>query len=384
MRREAIVGKLRVGLVIGFLACGSDGPNGPVGGLNVQLAVQVVASNLTSPLYLTAPAGDARLFVVEQPGRVVIVQNGQVLATPFLDIRSQVGSGGERGLLGMAFHPNYASNGFFFVSYTDNNGDTQLERYTVSADPNVADIGSAFPIFSVPQPFSNHNGGQVSFGMDGMLYLGLGDGGDGGDPLNSGQTPTTLLGSMLRLDVDGGSPFAVPSDNPFVGSAVGADEVWAYGLRNPWRFSFDPVEGLVYIADVGQGELEEINVELASLEAINYGWNIMEGTRCFNSNNCDRTGLTVPVFEYDHSGGQCSVTGGYVYRGSAIPEIQGHYFYSDFCAGWLRSFRFDSGAAVDQVDWGINLSAVRSFGIDAGNELYILAEDAVYQLVRAN
>ena len=217
--------------------------------------MEVVASGFSSPLYLTAPPSDARLFVVEQSGRIHIIENGSRLATPFLDITDRVLSGGERGLLSVAFHPQYATNGFFYVSYNDHNGDTRIERYTVTADVTLADQGSAKLILSVEQPFSNHNGGLIVFGPDGMLYVGLGDGGSGGDPLGHGQNRNSLLGALLRIDVDGGDPFAVPPDNPFVGDAGARAEIWAYGLRNPWRFAFDRQEGNLYIADVGQNLL---------------------------------------------------------------------------------------------------------------------------------
>jgi glucose/arabinose dehydrogenase len=365
---------------------GSTGPDGSPGGGDlgsVSLAVEVVASGLSDPLYLTAPTSDARLFVVEQPGRVRIIQDSRLLSTPFLDIGDRVSSGGERGLFSLAFHPRYGSNGFFFVSYTDRNGDSRIERYSVRADPNVADAGSAKLILSVRQPFSNHNGGLVVFGPDGMLYIGLGDGGGGGDPQGNGQNVSTLLGSLLRIDVDGGDPYAIPPDNPFVGVA-GADEIWAYGLRNPWRFAFDRGAARLYIADVGQNLWEEINVEPAGRGGLNYGWNVMEGRHCFATDPCDRAGLTSPVLEYGHSDG-CSVTGGYVYRGDAIPAIRGQYFYSDFCSGFLRSFRFSGGGVSDEREWDVGqLGNVLSFGEDAGGELYILSRNGnVYRLVEA-
>ena len=355
-------------------ACGSGStdPGDPPPGGNVSLAVVEVVSGLTAPLYLTSPPGDDRLFVVEQTGRIVIVENGQLLATPFLDLTAQVQSGGERGLLGMAFHPGYATNGRFFVSYTDGTGTSRVERYTVSADPGVADPGSAVAVLSVDQPFANHNGGQITFGPDGMLYFALGDGGSGGDPLGSGQDTGTLLGSILRLDVDGGAPYAVPADNPFVGEA-GADEIWAYGLRNPWRFSFDRVAGRIYIADVGQNQWEEVSVAPADAGGLNYGWNVMEGSSCYNAASCDTSGLTLPALEYDHGQG-CSITGGYVYRGDAIPEIRGHYFYSDFCTGFLRSFVWDGNGVTEETSWSVgSLGPVLSFGEDAAGELYILS-----------
>ena len=353
----------------------------------MDLAVELVADGLDDPVHLTAPAGDARLFVVEQAGRIRVIAGGALLAAPFLDIGSQVLSGGERGLLSVAFHPDYASNGFFYVNYTrEPDGATRVERYEVTADPSVADPNSALELLTVSQPFSNHNGGLNAFGPDGMLYIGLGDGGNGGDPDGNGQDSTTLLGSILRIDVDGGVPYAVPPDNPFVGRA-GADEVWAYGLRNPWRFSFDRMTGDLYVADVGQFEWEEINfTPFTSAAGLNYGWNVMEGQHCFDpSQGCSTTGLVLPVLEYGHVGGNCSVTGGHVYRGAAMPEIQGHYFYSDFCTGFLRSFRVTGSGIADQAEWDVGvLGNVTSFGEDSAGELYIVArQGSVFRLVEA-
>lgn len=344
------------------------------------LDTAIVATGLTNPLYLTAPTGDPRLFVVEQPGRIRIVANGSLLATPFLDITDRVLAGGERGLLSIAFHPEYATNGYFFVDYTDLSGDTRVERYRVSADPNLADQTSAKLILFVDQPYSNHNGGLVLFGPDGMLYVGLGDGGSGGDPQGNGQNRGVLLGKLLRLDVDGGDPYAIPADNPFVGVSGARGEIWAYGLRNPWRFTFGREAGMLYIADVGQNRREEVNVAPAGAGGLNYGWNVMEGDECYGASACDPSGLTLPVLAYGHSDG-CSITGGYVYRGQAIPALQGHYFYSDYCGGWVKSFRYDGGAVVDRRDWGLELGGVLSFGEDSAGELYVLSANGnVYRL----
>ncbi|HEY0303332.1 MAG TPA: PQQ-dependent sugar dehydrogenase [Longimicrobiales bacterium] len=338
-----------------------------------SLRLQVVATGLSAPVDLQSPAGDARLFVVEQPGRIRIIQNGQLVATPFLDIRSRVGSGGERGLLGLAFHPNFAANRFFYVNYTDLNGDTRVERYTVPAGtPNAADPASAKLIIGIDQPFSNHNGGQLQFGPDGKLYIGMGDGGSGGDPQNHGQDRSTLLGDLLRIDVDAGDPYGIPADNPYATSTQFRREIWAYGLRNPWRFSFDRTAGLLYVADVGQNAWEEVNAVSATQAGINYGWRLMEGAHCFSPSNCSQNGLQLPVHEYSHNDG-CSVTGGYVYRGTAIPGVVGHYFYSDFCSGFLKSFRVVNGSATDHRTWNVgNIGNVLSFGVDAANELYVL------------
>lgn len=370
-----------------FLAACGDGPGepGPPPGSN-GIQLQEVASGLGSPVYVTAPAGDARLFVVEQPGRIRVVQNGQLLPTPFLDIVARVSSGGERGLLSMAFHPAYSQNGFFYVNYTDLGGDTRVERYRVTADANRADPASAQLVIAIAQPYSNHNGGQLQFGPDGKLYVGMGDGGAGGDPLGHGQNAATLLGDILRLDVDGAPPYAIPPDNPFHGQSSRRNEIWMTGVRNPWRFSFDRQTGEMYVADVGQGQWEEISVLPAGQGGQNLGWNVMEGRHCYSpSSGCDQSGLTLPVHEYSHEGGACSVTGGYVYRGSAIPALRGHYFYGDYCAGWVRSFRHSNGQAADQRSWELgDVGNVLSFGEDASGELYLASSNGrVYKLVPA-
>jgi glucose/arabinose dehydrogenase len=369
------------------VACGkTDMPTGAENGspAPVQLALQEVATGLQRPLYLTAPANDGRLFIVEQPGRIRIVKDGQLLPQPFLDISSRVSSGGERGLLGLAFHPSYADNGVFFVNYTDNSGDTRVERYTRGDNPDVADPGSGALVLAVDQPFGNHNGGQVLFGPDGMLYIPLGDGGSGGDPQNNAQTLSTLLGKLLRIDVNSGNPYAIPPDNPFIGQAGARPEIWAYGLRNPWRTSFDRGSNLFFIADVGQNRHEEINAVDRTIAGLNYGWRIMEGSSCYNASSCDRSGLTMPIHTYPTSGGNCAVTGGYVYRGPSIPEIAGHYFFTDHCAGGLRSLRFAEGNAQDVREWDVGSTGnVSSFGEDAAGELYVVGHGGtVWRIVK--
>jgi glucose/arabinose dehydrogenase len=354
-----------------------------------SLGAQQIVAALGRPVYLTAPPGDARLFVVLQSGRIRIIENDQLSPDVFLDISGQVSSGNEQGLLSMAFHPNYATNGHFYINYTDQGGDTRVVRYTVSGgNANQADAGSAVPIITVSQDFGNHNGGHLMFGEDGMLYMPLGDGGGAGDPNGRGQDPSTLLGSLLRIDVDGGSPYSIPPDNPFASGQGGAPEVWAYGLRNPWRIAFDPVDDILYIADVGQNSREEVNAVSASSSPVNYGWSTMEASACYNpSSGCDQTGLTLPVVEYDHGQG-CSITGGFPYRGAAIPALAGHYFYSDFCSGFLRSFRLNGSVATEQQEWNVgDIGMVYSFGQDSAGELYILSTNAggtVYRLVRTN
>jgi glucose/arabinose dehydrogenase len=337
-------------------------------------------------LFLTAPTSDPRLFIVEQPGRIRIVENGNLLATPFLDLAVQISSGGERGLLGLAFHPSYASNGYFYVYFTAPNGDITITRYTVSANPNVADGGSAHLILTVDHSSrSNHNGGMLAFGTDRKLYIGTGDGGGGGDPDENGQDPGTLLGKLLRLDVDAGDPYAIPPDNPLAGTAGARGEIWATGLRNPWRWAFDRTAGHLYIADVGQNTWEEINVVAAIAAGVNYGWDVMEGQHCHEpSSGCTQSGLTLPTVEYSHADG-CSITGGFVYRGAAMPSLQGTYFYADYCSGWVRSFRYANGAATEPRDWDFgNLGNILSFGEDAVGELYVLsATGTVYRIVPA-
>jgi glucose/arabinose dehydrogenase len=345
------------------------------------LTLERVASGLQDPLYVSAPAGDPRLFVVEQPGRIRIIKDGKLLPTPFLDLTDRVRSGGERGLLSVAFHPRYATNGFLFVNYTDSHGDTHVERYSVSRDPDRADPASAHLILKVGQPFANHNGGLAMFGPDGMLYVGMGDGGSAGDPFGNGQKRSTLLGKLLRLDVDHRDPYAVPADNPFARSLGQRGEIWAYGLRNPWRFCFDRVTGLLYIADVGQNLWEEIDVMPARTAGLDYGWNVMEGSHCFRSERCDTRGRVMPVVEYSHEEG-CSITGGFVYRGHNIPALAGHYLYADYCRGWIRSFKYERGQVTDHREWqGLASGQVMSFGEDAAGELYVCFQSGdVYRL----
>jgi glucose/arabinose dehydrogenase len=367
------------------LGCGGSGDPQPPIDTELELQLQQVATGLSGPVYVTSPPGDARLFIVEQPGRIRIVQNGQLIATPFLDIISRVGSGGERGMLSVAFHPQYSANGFFYVYFTATNGDIRIERFRVSSNPNVADPASSKLILGVPHTRGNHNGGLALFGPDGMLYLGLGDGGGGGDPDRNGQNANTLLGALLRIDVNTGDPYSIPAGNPFIGRSDARGEIWAIGLRNPWRFAFDPQGGNLYVADVGQGDREEVNVVSATRAGVNYGWNIMEGSVCYNASSCDRQGLELPAVEYRHLGNACSVTGGFVYRGSAIPELAGHYFYGDYCAGFVKSFRYENGAATDERTWELgNIGNVTSFGQDAAGELYITAGNGVvYRIVEA-
>lgn len=352
------------------------------------LGVEEVARSLSSPVYLTAPPNDARLFIVEKPGRIRIVKGGELLAEPFLDITDRVNdAGGEQGLLGLAFHPDYADNGWFYVDYTaaggGDAGHTRVERYTVSANADVADAGSASLVLAQDQPFGNHNGGQVLFGPDGMLYIALGDGGSGGDPQDNAEDLGTLLGKLLRIDVSGAQPYEIPTDNPFVDTPGALGEIWAYGLRNPWRSAFDAAGDRLYIADVGQNQFEEVNVVAADAAGVDYGWDIMEGLSCHEPlTGCSTAGLTLPVLVYDHDDG-CSITGGFVYRGESMPAVEGHYFYADYCRGWVRSFRYANGQATDEREWALGaLGNVQSFGVDDSGEMYILtANGFVYRMV---
>jgi glucose/arabinose dehydrogenase len=350
-----------------------------------SLSLQLVASGLTNPVFVThAPGDGSRLFMIERGGRIKILRGGSVLPRAFLDIAGRVQEGGEQGLLSVAFHPDYAQNGEIFVYYTNLAGDSHLSRIRVSPDPDSANPATEEVLLVVNQPYANHNGGLVTFGPDGMLYIGLGDGGSGGDPLGNGQDSTTLLGSILRIDVDGGAPYAIPNDNPFVNDAAARKEIWAYGLRNPWRFSFDRATGDLYIGDVGQNAWEEIDVVPAGTGGVNLGWNVMEGLHCYNAATCNESGLTLPVVEYPHAGG-CSVTGGYVYRGAAVPSLHGRYFYADYCQGWIRSFRYESGRATDVRDHTADIgtrSLISSFGEDADGEIYVVTLDGGIYLIR--
>ena len=328
-----------------------------------------------------SPPGDtSRLFVVEQTGRIKIVSLSDYSTTgTFLNISGQISSGGERGLLGMCFDPSYSSNGHFYVNYTNGSGNTVISRFSVSGDPDVADSGSETILKTITQDFSNHNGGGVKIGPDGMLYVGMGDGGSGGDPNNRAQSGNSLLGKMLRLD-PGNPPYYIPSDNPFVSNGSVLDEVWALGMRNPWRFSFDRQTGDMWIGDVGQNAYEEIDFEEAGIAGgLNYGWRCYEGDATYNTSGCGSSSNYVfPIHDYSHSGGACTVIGGFVYRGCAVPQYQGLYFYAEYCADWIKVFRESGGVAVDFADlsselgWSGSNGAIASFAEDDSGELYVL------------
>lgn len=367
--RRMVAASLAVPLAFG--ACDTEVvPPSPDGG-----ALEVFVEGLDQPVSMTtAPGDDRRVYVVEKPGRIRVVLDGALQSSPFLDIASITASGGEQGLLGLAFDPGYAANGTFYVQHTDNGGDSRVLRFQATG-PDAADGGSLQVVLEVDQPYSNHNGGDLAFGPDGMLYVALGDGGSGGDPDGNGQNRETLLGSILRIDVDA-TPYAVPADNPFVGQAPFAPEIWGWGLRNPWRFSFDRATGDLWIGDVGQGDLEEISHQPASSTGgENYGWARLEGSRCYPADPCDSAGTVLPAYEYTHDDG-CSVTGGYVYRGSAYPDFAGRYFFADYCSGWIRSFYADDGRAVDVYDHTDDfgtVASIASFGEDASGELYVVS-----------
>jgi glucose/arabinose dehydrogenase len=360
----------------------------------LALTLQAVATGMTFPVYLTAPAGDSRQFIVERGGRILVMENGVLRAIPFLDIRNLVSTEGEAGLLSMAFHPDYANNGYFFIYYIDLGGSIVIERMRVSlGDRNIADSLSGLPILTIAHPGTqNHYGGLLSFGSDGFLYAGTGDGGGAGDPPGNAQNRASLLGKLLRINVNQASPtqpYLIPGDNPFIGLAGARGEIWAYGLRNPWRYAFYTPTSLLYIADVGQSRREEIDIASVAMGGSNFGWNIMEGSLCLDESSagCNQSGLSLPVQEYAHGVNEidgCSVTGGYVYRGSAIPELTGRYLYSDYCGGWLKSFVYRNGAAAENTDWGIpDVGNIVSFGQDGQNELYLLSgAGGVWRIVR--
>jgi glucose/arabinose dehydrogenase len=374
-------------------ACDANGA-----GVFPAIGLRHVASGLTNPTSVTNAGDDSnRLFIAQQSGQIWILLNGTILTTPFLDISALVG-GGEGGLLGLAFHPEYPANGFFYVHYTDLKGTNVIARYSVSAsDPNVADPNSAYTILTQEQPSTSHNGGQLAFGPEGYLYISFGDGGCCGDPNGNGQNLDTWLGKLLRVDInrddfpsDPNLNYGVPVNNPFVRRS-GLDEIWAYGLRNPWRFSFDRLTGDLFVADVGENSWEEINFQLAaSAEGDNYGWNVLEAMHCFDDTppgSCDdflNGGSTLPILEYSHSLG-CSVTGGYRYRGQDHPELQGIYFYGDFCSGRIWGALPQNDGTWQSEELLVTGFNITTFGEDESGELYVVAyngdQSALYEIV---
>lgn len=336
-----------------------------------EVDIELFQEGFTRPLDLQN-AGDSRLFIVEQGGKIKIVQeDGTVNSTLFLDISNKVSSGNERGLLGLSFHPNYSSNGYFFINYTNTDGDTQVSRFTVdSENPDLANPDSELEIIGYDQPQANHNGGAMAFGPDGFLYIASGDGGGSGDVNNNAQNLNLLLGKLLRIDVDtfsGGNNYGIPPDNPFVSVQNTRSEIWAFGLRNPWRFSFDEVENNLWIADVGQQQIEEINRQPIGEGGVNYGWRCYEGNAPFNTNGCpDPSEITFPFAEYTHTAGNCSITGGYVYRGTTYSDIQGLYFFADYCSGMIGTVD-DDGTLINH---GVFPGMWVSFGEDVNKELF--------------
>jgi glucose/arabinose dehydrogenase len=352
----------------------------------VTLSLEPFVSDVNQPTDLvSAHDGSGRLFLLEKAGRILIVRGRQRGTQPFLDITPLVGSrGAEQGLLGLAFHPQFANNGYFFVDYTDRNGDTMIVRYQVSSDPDAADPSTALMLFHIPKPAPNHNGGDLVFGPDGYLYIGTGDGGGAGDQFHNAQDKSALLGKMLRVDVDSGTPYGIPPDNPFIGENGARPEVWAYGLRNPWRYSFDRANDDLYVADVGQDRWEEIDVLAAGTgSGSNFGWPQLEATHCYPpSAACDPAGTVVPVAEYSHSLG-CSVTGGYVYRGPQAPFAQGVYLYGDFCSGRIWGLDHAPDGSWRQTQLLQTALALSTFGEDEAGEIYVagLDEGAIFHLV---
>ncbi len=338
-----------------------------------------IAQGLDHPVHLASAPGEARIFVVEQPGRIRVIENGRVRSEPFLDVSDRVSYGGERGLLSVAFHPRFAQNGWLFVDYTDRRGNPCVERFTATRDRQRADPASGRILITVEHPYANHNGGHLLFGPDRMLYVTLGDGGSAGDPGNRAQNPHVLLGKLLRLDVDHGDPYAIPRDNPFADGRGGRPEIWALGLRNPWRIAFDL--GLLYIADVGQDLWEEVDVVRADRPGLNFGWRLYEGRHDFKRQRTEPRDLVFPVIEYGHDAG-CSVTGGLVDRGRRVGVLIGRYLYSDYCKGWLRSFRFENGRAVERRRWDVlPPGQVTSFGQDGEGEVYLVTyEGAIFRI----
>ena len=347
-------------------------------------ALQQIVSGLKFPTGLVSPPGDTRLFVLLKAGPIRIIRDGVLLPTPFLELTAKVSStAGEQGLLGLAFSPDYATSGRFFVHYNDHFNTNRVSSYRVSADPDQGNPSSEAQVLAFPQPGVAHNGGQLAFGPDGMLYVGLGDGDDADQ--GRGQSLADPFANIMRIDVST-QPYTVPVDNPFVSTADARPEIWSYGFRNPWRFSFDRATGDLYIGDVGESKWEEVNYASASSGAgkgVNFGWDEMEGLHCFKLRDCNQTGFTLPVLEFSHDEG-CAVVSGYVYRGPAMPSLQGTYFYADYCVGWVRSFRIQGGVATEQKEWPELKPGgqITSFGEDSAGELYIVTQQGgVYKII---
>lgn len=364
----------------------ATGTPGPLNLGAVKIRLDKIVDGLNQPVFLTHAAdGSGLLYVVEQLGRIKIFERSGASRGTFLAISDRVQSGGEQGLLGLAFHPAYETNGRFFVYYTNLEGDNVvvefMRRSALKADP---DSGRRILLLQHPT-FGNHNGGWIGFGRDGFLHIATGDGGGAGDPSRNGQDLGSLLGKILRIDVDKGSPYAIPPDNPFVDRSGARKEIWTYGLRNPWRESFDRARGDLWIGDVGQGAREEIDVQSSGKGGTNFGWSVMEGTRCFGTSGCDRSGLKRPVTEYP-TGDGCAVTGGYVYRGTAFTQLVGAYFFGDYCNGRIMALDAAKGLRGETSDRRLldTEISISSFGEDEAGELYVIGHGGtVYHLLGA-
>jgi glucose/arabinose dehydrogenase len=389
MKTTIIMYTIFLSLLLLITGCTDDSPTKepPQNDASYTIVEAFSELNFTRPVDLQHPGdGSNRLFVVEQRGVISVFANDPSVeeTTTFLDIEDQVDdSGNEEGLLGLAFHPDYESNGYFYVNYTTPDSKTHISRFQVSSgDADQAEVSSEEVLLSFDQPYGNHNGGQVSFGPDGYLYIAVGDGGAGGDPQNNGQDRTTLLGTILRIDVDNpenGNRYGIPDDNPYAGNEEGyREEIYAYGLRNAWRFSFDAENGRLWAGDVGQNQYEEIDI---IENGGNYGWNIMEGKHCYDASSCDQSGLILPIWEYSQSEGDRSVTGGFVYRGPSLPDLVGQYIYADYVSGriWALDYSdMENPTNTELIDTNLGIA---SFGVDSENELYICAFDGkIYKL----
>jgi len=347
------------------------------------ISLENFVSGISNPVEIVAsPTSDNRLFVVQQSGTIKIVnENGTIAPDNFLNISNLITFGGERGLLGLAFHPQFLTNRYFFVYYNNLQGSIRVSRFTAnSSNPNTADVSSEKILLTIPKPFTNHNGGSIHFGADGYLWISTGDGGSGGDPNNNAQNKNSLLGKMLRIDVNSDNAYNIPSDNPFVG-IDGADEIWAYGLRNAWKFSFDRTTNQVWIADVGQGDIEEINKVSAATPGINYGWRCYEGNAPYNTTGCaNASTMTFPVAQYDHSGGKCSITGGYLYRGNLYTDLVGKYVFADYCSAQIGVLD-----TSNTMVWSPSFSAnFTTFGEDNQKQLYVAAGNTIYKIKTNN
>lgn len=347
-----------------------------------SINISPFATGFSNPVDIAHPVNDSRLFVVQKTGLIRILNdNAAINTTPFLNLSSLLPNplSNEQGLLGLAFHPNYSGNGYFYVNYTNTSGNTVIARYTVSSNPNIADAASATILLTITQPYSNHNGGSVKFGPDGFLYIGMGDGGSAGDPGNRAQNINENLGKILRIDVDSGSPYGIPADNPYAGDIPGNDEIWAIGVRNPWKFNFDSFTGDLWIGDVGQNQIEEIDHVAAPLTpGLNFGWKCYEGNSVYS--NCTGTNYTFPVAQYTHTGGACSISGGYVYRGSLYPNLFGKYLFADYCNNKIGYIN-DAGTIVwTSAFTGTNFT---TFGQDLNGEMYVAGASSgvIYKIV---